>query len=84
MNAVLLLLSGFVVGIITTCFVLASWPVNDPEPKASTREQVMARVLLHQTRRNRQLNELERDVSERAADRLQRLEEEQDWPGGTS
>lgn len=79
MSAVLLLLAGFIMGAITTVWVLASWPVNDPEPTSGTREQVMARVLLHQTRRSRQLAELERDVAERAVRRLQRLED--NWPG---
>ena len=64
---------------------LQSWSsaaIKKPLPKAppASREQVLAKVMLHRNRRRRQLAELERYVSEQAEERLHRLDAE-DWSG---
>lgn len=81
MTEILLLLSGFTLGIVATLWFQDNWAdVTGTEQTPDTRERVVARVLLHQARRSRQLAELEKDLEERSAQRLRRLED--NWPDG--
>lgn len=66
-----------VVVIIFWLVFVRSGPTSPPAAP-DTRELVMARVLLHLTRRRRQLAELERVIKESARRRLSELEHE-DW-----
>lgn len=71
------ILGGFILGVATT-FGLLAWLGNqaDVKPVPQTREVVIAKVLLHQARRDRQLAELERHLRDRSNERLRRLGDE--------
>lgn len=64
--------------IVAAFWLMFGWSGPKPHVPPITREHVLAKVMLHQTRRRRELAELERSISDSADQRLADLYRD-DW-----